>query len=167
MEQEKLLDIITILGAASIDIESERRNGTKKQKHASMLGVCTDQTLPGEPSKAKKKEKIKGMRNRNSRNTINRSQCSNKNKTKILDEQCSFRDVPDRTFGQMLSAVFQSETVEFIREYADLLARLSYLQWQQAQWDRHLHLGQMQSVSRNLAPKHLAEKNSMVHTYGR
>jgi hypothetical protein len=59
------------------------------------------------------------------------------------------------------------DKIEFIRCYADLLDRLSLLNLQQAQWDYYLHIGDTQHIWKNHMPKHLAEKNSLVHVFGR
>ena len=59
------------------------------------------------------------------------------------------------------------DKMEFIRRYTDLLDRLSYLKLKQTQWDYYLQIGQTQNIWTNHVPKLLAEKNSMVHAYGR
>ena len=78
----------------------------------------------------------------------------------------------------MLSTSFQSEEklarflngkdkVKFIRRYTDLLDRLFYWKLKQTQWDYYLQIGQTQNTWTNRVPKLLAEKNAMVHAYGR
>ena len=59
------------------------------------------------------------------------------------------------------------DKVEFIRRYTGLLDRLSYWKVKQAQWDDYLQIGQTQNIWTNRVPKLLAEKNSVVHAYGR
>lgn len=96
----------------------------------------------------------------------------------MLDEQSAFKDTPDDIFDRMLLTAFQDEEklirflngkekMEFIRCYTDLLSQLSHLKLQQAQWDYYLQIGQTQHIWTNRVPKHVAEKNSMVHTFGR
>ena len=102
----------------------------------------------------------------------------NETKPKISDQQSGLTDTPDQVFNQMLSTSFPTEEklarflngkspMEFIRGYTDLLDRWSYLQLKQAHWDYYLQIGQTQNIWTNRIPKYLAEKNSMVHVYGR
>ena len=59
------------------------------------------------------------------------------------------------------------DKMEFIRCYTELLDRFSSLKLKQGQWDYYLQIGQTQNIWTSRVPKHLAEKNSMVHVYGR
>jgi hypothetical protein len=131
-----------------------------------MIDDDSNQKSIGERSHTKKKR------------SGNRLMRSNKNKPKIADEQSSFEDTPDHVFEQMLLTAFQNEEklvhflngknkMEFIRCYADLLDRLSLLNLQQAQWDYYLHIGETQHIWTDRMSKHLAEKNSLVHVFGR
>ena len=112
------------------------------------------------------------------KSTKERSSTEEKNKAKILDEPSRFTDTPDQVFDDMLSTSFPSkeklaqylngkDKMEFIRCYTELLDRFSSLKLKQGQWDYYLQIGQTQNIWTNRVPKHLAEKNSMVHVYGR
>ena len=112
------------------------------------------------------------------KSTKDRLSTKEKKKAKILDEPSRFTDTPDSVFDHMLSTSFPSEEklarflngkdkMEFIRCYTDLLDRFSSLKLKQAQWDYYLQIGQTQNIWTSRVPKHLAEKNSMVHAYGR
>jgi hypothetical protein len=101
-----------------------------------------------------------------------------KKRPKILEEQSSFMDMPDDIFDRILLKAFPNarklaqylngkNKIDFARCYADLLGYLSYLKLQQDQWDYNHQIGMTQHIWTNHVPKHVAEKNSMVHAYGR
>ena len=102
----------------------------------------------------------------------------NKANPKILNEEPISRDTSDHVFEQMLFAAFQNEEklvhllngkdqIEFIRCYTDLLGHLFYLKLLLDQWNYYHQIGIAQNIWTNRVPKHVAEKNSMEHAYGR
>jgi hypothetical protein len=128
----------------------------------------------------KKKKKASGQQNqqRNTKEAADRRLHSKKTKSKKVVEESSFIDTPDHIFNHMLLTAFQTEeklaqflngkgAIGFARQYADLLDRLSSLKLRQAQWDCYHHIGVTENIWTNRVPKHVAERNSMVHAYGR
>ena len=110
--------------------------------------------------------------------SVNRAMSMSQAMPKILDDQSSFRDSPDDIFEQILLKAFPKEEklthllngkdkIEFIRCYTDLMAHRSYLKLLQDQWNCYYQTGMTQHIWTNRVPKHVAEKNSMVHAYGR
>jgi hypothetical protein len=109
---------------------------------------------------------------------VDRRLHSTKNKLKKAVEQSSFIDTPGHTFHRTLLTSFQTEeklaqflnekeAIRFARHYADLLDCLYSLKLRQAQWDYYHYIGVTENIWTNRVPKHVAERNSMVHAYGR
>ncbi|CAF4001072.1 unnamed protein product [Adineta steineri] len=93
----------------------------------------------------------------------------------VIDD---YNNIHDNIFIQMLSTAFYhtnklnqlmnpEEQILFIREYTNLIDRLYCLQLQQSQWNYYHHIGLTQNIWTGRMEKHLAEKNSICHAYGR
>ncbi|CAF1524217.1 unnamed protein product [Adineta steineri] len=93
----------------------------------------------------------------------------------VIDD---YNNIHDNIFIQMLSTAFYhtnklnqlmnpEEQILFIREYTNLIDRLYCLQLQQSQWNYYHHIGITQNIWTGRMAKHLAEKNSICHAYGR
>ena len=61
----------------------------------------------------------------------------------------------------------EDEKIKFIRHYISLIDRLSYVQLQQFQWKYYHDIGMTANIWHGRLSKHLAEKYSISHTYGR
>jgi len=60
-----------------------------------------------------------------------------------------------------------SEKINYIRQYAYLIHRLSYVQLQEEQWKHYYDIGTKENVWSGRVSKKWALMNSMDHTYGR
>ena len=68
---------------------------------------------------------------------------------------------------QLFIVLNEGEKIKFIRHYISLIGRLSYEQLQQFQWKCYHDIGMTQNIWHGHLSKHLAEKYSISHTYGR
>ncbi|CAF4115356.1 unnamed protein product [Adineta steineri] len=96
----------------------------------------------------------------------------------VTNDSVDCKNISDDIFIQMLSTAFhntdklnllinQEEQILFIRQYTNLIDRLYCLQLQQSQWNYYHHIGITQNIWTGRMAKHLAEKNSICHAYGR
>lgn len=97
--------------------------------------------------------------------------------TKTKDS-VDYNTIPDEIFLQMLSTdtngtqkfdcyLNGDEQIKFIRQYTTLIDRICYLELQKFQWKFYHHIGMTQNIWTGRIAKHVAEKFSIVHTYGR
>ena len=95
-----------------------------------------------------------------------------------INDSIDFASVPDEIFAQMFSTTFsgtrklicfsnEDDKIKFTRPYTSLIDRLSYVQLQELQWKHYQHIGITQNIWEGHMVKHLAEKYSLSHTYGR
>ncbi|CAF1294384.1 unnamed protein product [Adineta steineri] len=96
----------------------------------------------------------------------------------VTNDSVDYKTISDDIFIQMLSTASYNtdkldqlmnieEQVSFICEYTNLIDRLCYLQLQQSQWNYYHHIGITHNIWTGRMAKHLAEKNSICHAYGR
>ncbi|CAF4353634.1 unnamed protein product, partial [Adineta steineri] len=110
---------------------------------------------------------------------LNQDVSTKKKKSEMVtNDSADYKNISDNIFIQMLSTAFantnklnqlmnQEEQILFIREYTNLIDRLYCLQLQQSQWNYYHHIGLTQNIWTGRMEKHLAEKNSICHAYGR
>ena len=93
-------------------------------------------------------------------------------------DSVDYNTIPDEIFLQMLSTdtngtqkldcyLDGDEQIKFIRQYTSLIDRICYLQLREFQWKYYHHIGMSQNIWTGRIAKHVAEKFSIVHTYGR
>ena len=68
---------------------------------------------------------------------------------------------------QIFIVLIEDEKVKFIRHYIILIDRLSYVRLQEFQWKYYHNIGMTQNIWHRRLSKHLSEKYSISHTYGR
>ncbi|CAF1306689.1 unnamed protein product [Adineta steineri] len=89
-----------------------------------------------------------------------------------------YTNIPDQIFFHMLSTAFndvdklghflnEKEKFEFIREYTNLIDRLSYVKLQEQQWNYYYNIGMTQNIWSGRISKPLSKKNSICNTYGK
>ena len=93
-------------------------------------------------------------------------------------DSVDYNTIPDEIFLQMLSTdtngtqkfdcyLNGDEQIKFIRQYTSLIDRICYLQLQEFQWKYYHHIGMTRNSWSGRITKHIAEKFSIFHTYGR
>ena len=96
----------------------------------------------------------------------------------VIKDSIDYTSVPDEIFAQMFSAAFnekeslicflnEDEKIKLTRSYTSLIDRLSSVQLQERQWKYYQYIGMTQNIWNGRMAKHLAEKYSFYHTYGR
>ena len=96
----------------------------------------------------------------------------------LIKDTFDYSTIPDEVFSQMLSVAFNgteklscllnaNEKMKFIRHYTSLIDRQSYVQLQEFQWKYYYHIGTTRNIWNGHLAKHLAEKYSICHIYGR
>jgi hypothetical protein len=96
----------------------------------------------------------------------------------LVKDSFDYSSIPDEVFSQLLAKAFdedldfirfsnKDQMIKFIRYYTSLIDRLSHLQSQEVQWKYYYHIGMTQNIWEGHMDKHLAEKYSIVPTYGR
>lgn len=104
---------------------------------------------------------------------------SSKNTSATTNTTFDSTDVSDETLYEMLLKAFNGDTeklthylngsqsIQFVREYTNLISRLSSIQLKQSQWNWYHHIGITRNIWTTRIPKHIAQKNSICYTYGR
>lgn len=125
---------------------------------------------------------IKGKNKQNKKNNqirSNKSVSSREVKTPpLIKDTFNYSSILDEIFSQMLSVAFSGaeklscllnvdEKLKFIRDYTSLIDRQSYVQLQEFQWKYYYDIGMTQNIWTGHLAKHLAEKYSICHIYGR
>ncbi|CAF1495660.1 unnamed protein product [Adineta steineri] len=110
---------------------------------------------------------------------LNQNVSTTKKKSQMVtNDLVDYNNIHDDIFIQMLSTAFSNtnklnqlmnheEQILFIREYTNFIDRLYCLQLQQSQWNYYYHIGITQNIWTGRMAKHLAEKTSICHAYGR
>ena len=114
-------------------------------------------------------------------NQIHSSTTIESSKTILIppNESFEYTTIPDEVFCQMLLKAFngntekidyflkENEKIELIRHYTNLIDQFSYIKLQQSQWNWYYLLGITKHIWTDCIPKHVAERDSICHTYGR
>ena len=134
-----------------------------------------------------KQVKKKNKKNINEQHTANERKKSKSNESvsnKIFKELTMINDSVDcatvsdeivspisitafHEIEQLFIVLNEDEKIKFIRHYITLIDRLSYVQLQEFQWKYYHNIGITQNTWHRRLSKHLAEKYSISHTYGR
>ena len=134
-----------------------------------------------------KRNKKEGTRNISEQQITIKKQQSKSNASvsnNILEDLTTINDlvdcttIPDEIVSQISTTAWneietlssflnENEKTKVIHHYISLIDRLSYVQLQEVQWKYYHEIGMTQNIWKGRMSKHLAEKYSICHTYGR
>ncbi|CAF1294106.1 unnamed protein product [Adineta steineri] len=147
----------------------------------SISDEVTNETVVDHSTNVIEKNEIVQQQVMDNKTTIELNQDVSTKKKKsqmVTNDSADYKNISNDIFIQMLSTAFanknklnqlmnQEEQILFIREYTNLIDRLYCLQLQQSQWNYYHHIGITQNIWTGRMAKHLAEKTSICHAYGR
>ncbi|CAF1349805.1 unnamed protein product [Adineta steineri] len=159
------------------------QNGTSQQQQQSEQNTSstTNETIVEHSTAMIQKNEIIQQQFMDTKKAIKLNQDVSAKKKKsqmVTNDSVDCKNISDDIFIQMLSTAFhntdklnllinQEEQILFIRQYTNLIDRLYCLQLQQSQWNYYHHIGITQNIWTARMAKHVAEKNSICHAYGR
>ena len=176
------LHTITELISSCIDTKQSKIDGVIQLNE--QTGKLNDnESIPysTKPSKDKNKKTIDEQHTaiERKKNKSNES-VSNKifKELTMINDSVDYATVPDEIVSQISITAFnqieqlfcflnEDEKIKFIRHYITLIDRLPYVQLQEFQWKYYHDIGMTQNIWHGRLSKHLAEKYSISHTYGR
>ncbi|CAF1623361.1 unnamed protein product, partial [Adineta steineri] len=147
----------------------------------SISDEVTNETVVDHSTNVIEKNEIVQQQVMDNKTTIELNQDVSTKKKKsqmVTNDSADYKNISDDIFIQILSTAFantnklnqlmnQEQQILFIREYTNLIDRLYCLQLQQSQWNYYHHIGITQNIWTGRMAKHLAEKTSICHAYGR
>jgi hypothetical protein len=172
-----------------VDLSQSKTNEVAQQNEQTTKSIADEAAVFYPPKLIKKKnKKNKNKKQINEKRTIIKKQNTSstesmsirkvKQPSAMINDSIDYANISDEIFSQMSSVVFnrtenfncflnEDEKIKFIRHYTSLIDRLSYVQLQEFHWKCYHHIGMTQNIWQGRMAKHLAEKYSISHTYGR
>jgi hypothetical protein len=180
-------DTITKLISSSVVMEQTKTAEVIQQNQQTIKPTVNETTFHAPESIMKKNDKKKKQKKTKEKQTIIKKKNESSSRpvssrevkaSPKINDSIDYTKVPDEIFCRMTSTAFnrseklnnifnEDEKIKFIRGYTSLIDRLSYVQLQEFQWKYYHHIGVTQNIWKGRVSKHLAEKYSVCHTYGR